>query len=285
MKYFQIITVCLLFIGFSSCAQENRYVAAFKDTKAYSLAQAVEREDIVGIERLVRRDTTLLEFTNSVHGSNVLVLSINLEKYKSFKKLLELGANPNFVNPFTLHSVLIDAIQPFGSQFEWRIDNRYIELLLQYGADPNYAVENDFVNRKGNNIMATSPIMEASGLDLNTLKLLVHYGAKPHKISNKSIHPLTRALEFKKIDVINYYIDSLNEDVKKPMRFRGSDSLFIQDYLANKFIKARLKDDKPELERLKKQNKDIEEANEELWLLILKLERMGVDFKHYNYKL
>jgi hypothetical protein len=264
-----MIIVCLLFIGFSSCAQENRYVAAFIDTKAYALAQAVEREDIVGIERLVRRDTTLLEFTNSVHGSNVLVLSINLEKYKSFKKLLELGANPNFVNPFTLHSVLIDAIQPFGSQFEWRIDNRYIELLLQYGADPNYVIENDFTNEKGYSIRATSPLVEASSLNLEAAKFLIKHGADPNKRIGKSQSiGLTSALSMRKFEIINYYIDTLGIDVHQPIQIRKNDTLFVQDFV-KKFMNF----------------KEGSEGYEQRQKLVQKLERMGVDFKHYNYKL
>lgn len=284
MKRFQLILVCLFLISFSSCAQENKYVAAFKDTKPYTLAKAVEREDLDEIEKLIRQDSTLMEFPNPVNGSNVLVLSIDIEKYESFRKILELGANPNFINPYTRHSVLIDAIQPFGSQFEWRTDNRYIETLLEYGADPNYAVENDFTNEKGHHVMGTSPLMEASGLNLEAVKLLVEHGAEPNEIGNGKIHPLTRALDFKKFDIIDYYIDSLNVDVTEPMRVRSNDSLFIQDYIVNKFIKARLMGDKAEMENLKKLNEGIEEANEELWQFIQKLEKMGVDFKNYDYK-
>ncbi|MEE9374206.1 MAG: hypothetical protein V3V00_14225 [Saprospiraceae bacterium] len=110
-----------------------------------------------------------MKFANPTYGSNVLVLSIDIEKNKSFKKLSELLANPNFINPYTKYSVLIDAIRPFGSQFERRRDHRYIELLLQYGADPNYAVENDFINEKEHRIQAKSPLMETSSLDLEAV--------------------------------------------------------------------------------------------------------------------
>jgi ankyrin repeat protein len=292
MKCFQLIIVCLFLFSLSSCAQENRYVAAFKDTKAYPLAKAVEREDLDEIERLVRQDSALMEFANPVNGSNVLVLSIDTEKYESFKKLLELGANPNFINPYTRHSVLIDAIQPFGSQFEWRKDNRYVELLLEYGADPNYAVENDFTNEKGYHIRATSPLMEASSLNLEAVKLLVKHGADPNKrLEENQSTGLSRAVRRGNIDIINYYLDSLKVDVHQPMStvIRKPDNekitYFIQDYIVNKFTKAKLMGDTAEMERLKQQNEDIEEANEELWQLIQKLEKMGVDFKNYDYKL
>jgi len=291
MKFLKLIIVCLFLISFSSCAQESRYVEAFKDTKAYPLAKAVEREDLKEIERLVRQNSTLMEFSNPVNGSNVLVLSIDAEKYKSFKKLLELGANPNFINPYTRHSVLIDAIQPFGSQFEWRKDNRYLKLLLEYGANPNYAVENDFTNEKEHHIRATSPLMKASSLNLETVKLLIKYGANPNKIleENQSTG-FSIAVRRGNFDIINYYLDSLKVDVHQPMSvvIRKPDNekvtYFIQDYIVNKFTKAKLMDDTAEMERLKQQNKDIEESNEELWQLIQKLEKLGVDFKNYDYK-
>jgi ankyrin repeat protein len=292
MRCFQLIIFFLFSLSFSSCAQENRYVAAFKDTKAYPLAKAVEREDLDEIERLVRQDSALMEFANPVSGSNVLILSINTEKYESFKKLLELGANPNFINPYTKHSVLIDAIQPFGSQFEWRKDNRYIELLLEYGANPNYAVEHDFTNEKGHHIRATSPLMEASSLDLEAVKLLVKHGADPNKrLAENQSTGFSIAVRRGKIDIINYYLDSLDVNVHEPMSIvtrkptNEKVKYFIQDYIVNKFTKAKLMSDTVEIERLKQQNEGIEEANEELWQLIQKLEKMGVDFKHYDYKL
>ena len=232
MRYFKFITVCLLIINFSSCAQKNSYTEAFKGTKAYPLAQAVERENLREIEKLVHKDSALLEFANPVNGSNVLVFSIDTEKYKSFKKLLELGANPNFINPYTRHSALIDAIQPFGSQFDWRIDNRYIEKLLEYGANPNYAVENDFTNEKGHYVSATSPLMEASGLNLEAVKLLIKRGAKYNKrIGESQSTGFTSALSMRKFDIIDFYIDSLNVNVHQSIYIRSIDSLFIQDYI------------------------------------------------------
>ena len=290
MRSLHLYLLIVQIFTLSCCVQDSKYMDAFRG-RSYALASAVEREDLNEIEKLVEEDSTLLEFANPVYGSNVLVLSIKIEKYKSFKKLLELGANPNFINPYTKYSVLIDAIQPFGSQFEWRIDNRYLEELLKYGADPNYAVEEDFTNEKGHRIRAKSPLTEASTLDLETVKTLIDNGANPNKKLADQSTGFARAARRGKIDILNYYIDSLQTDVFQPMRVltrKPSNKkvvYYIQDFLVNKFTKARLMGDVAEMERFKNQHEGIEEANEELWQLIQKLESMGVDFKNYDYKL
>jgi hypothetical protein len=54
--------------------------------------------------------------------------------------------------------------------------------------------------------------------------------------------------------------------------------------VANKFLKAKLQGNIAEIERLKSENPKIEEANQEDWNFILKLESMGIDFKNYQYK-
>lgn len=285
-----VLCLCL-----TDCSQEiSRNTSFFENTKAYNLAKAVEKGDTTTIEKLVKNDSTLLNFTNPITGSNVLVLCLYIEQFESFKKLLELGANPNFINPFTKRSVLIEAIRPFGNQFEWRKEHQYLELLLNYGADANYAIANDFkIDKPGVKglIMSTSPLIKASSLDLDAVKFLMKSGADPYmKVGSKQITPFSEAVESGKIDIINYYIDSLKVDIHQPMSIvkRKSNNeevtYYIQDYITNKFTRAKLFNDKAEIERLKKQSQDIEEANEELWNLIQKLESMGVDFKSYEYQ-
>ncbi|MEO0778647.1 MAG: ankyrin repeat domain-containing protein [Bacteroidota bacterium] len=130
---------------------------------------------------MAKQDSGLMNLANPVTGANVLALAVQVEQTKAFQKLLALGANPNFINPYTKHSILMDAIKPFGSQLEWRKEPQYVELLLGHGAGPNYAIEDPFTNDKKEYIMATSPLMRAARLDLNVLKLLIKRGADPHR--------------------------------------------------------------------------------------------------------
>ncbi len=276
-----------------SCnGQNSQNTEYFEGTRAYELAKAVERGDTSIIRELVEKDSTLLKVHDPVTGSNCLSLAIDLEQFGSFKKLLELGTNPNAINPLTQYSVLMEAFQPFGNQFEWRREHKYAKLLLEHGANPNYAVERDFINEKGHHISATSPLMEASEYDLDAVKLLLKYGANPHKkLQEDQSTPFSRAVRRGKIDIVNFYIDSVRVDVHQPMATvirkpkNERVTFYIQDYVVNKFTKARLTGNTDEVERLKRENPDIEKANEDLWQLIQKLKGLGVNFKDYNYKL
>ena len=69
-----------------------------------------------------------------------------------------------------------------------------------------------------------------------------------------------------------------NEDTKK------KNVIYIQDVVLNKFLKAKLQGNTAEMERLKSENPKIEVANQKGWEFIQKLERMGIDFKNYQYK-
>lgn len=234
----------------------------------------------------------MLGITDTVTGANVLALALELEQFEAFKKLLELGADPNSINPYSRYSILMKAIQPFGNQFEWHREHQYAELLLEYGADPNYAVEDDFTNQKKRHVSASSPLMRASRLDLHLVKLLIQKGADPtKKLGQKQLTPFGEALDAAKFDIIEYYIDTLGVDVKQPLsvvlRKPGNETVtyFIQDYVVNKFTKAKLAGDNAEVERLKQEYEGIEQANQERWELIKKLESKGVDFKNYPYKL
>lgn len=272
------ILVLFLCFGISllSCSlMTGRNTKFFKETKAYELAKAVENGNLKKTERLVKKDPSLLEVTNPISGSNVLALCLYVEQFESFEKLLQLGADPNFTNPYTNYSILINSIMPFGSSSEWIKDNRYAKTLLEYGADPNYSVDKDFVNEKGHYISATSPLIKASSLNLDLVKLLVSHGANPYsKLIEDQRIPFASSVSASKFDIINYYIDSLNVDVLKPMRVvvRKPENIevtyYIQDYI------KRFMSYKEGSEGYKKREQ-----------LISKLENMGVDFENYEYKL
>ncbi|MEO1412967.1 MAG: ankyrin repeat domain-containing protein [Bacteroidota bacterium] len=293
MRIHLLIWYTVLIASLSACGQhQDPSVPDFEGTEAQELAQAVATSKLQKIEKIVRANPELLNVASPEYGYNVLGLSIKLERYPAFEKLLELGADPNYLNPQTKQSVLIEAIRPYGNQMQWRITHRYVRALLAQGADPNYAVEADFVDANGRRVRAVSPLSKAATQDLETVKMLIRYGADPHrKIGDQQFSGFSRAVRRGKYDIIHYYIDSLRVDVHQAMGTvirKPSDervTYYIQDYAVNKFTKAKVLDDTVELERLKQRNAGIEAANEERWALIQKLEGMGVDFKNYDYQL
>lgn len=275
MKFLIKVFFCFLLLGYciSSCnKEENKNVEMFKNTKAYDLAKAVEFSDIKTIENLVKKDSTLLQITNPKSGSNILVLSLYTESYKAFKKLLELGADPNFINPYTKKSILIESIKFYNKPEPYTIDKRYAKLLLKYGANPNYSIEKNFTDVKGHFQKATTPLIQASKFDVDFVKLLISYGANPYKkLKEDQSSAFTSSLTgYKnKFKVINYFIDELKIDVHKPIKkWSGNEFLFIQDYI-KKYMKY---------EKGSENNKEREK-------LVAKLKEMGVDFKNYKYKL
>lgn len=263
----------LFFLCLNSCRQEvNRNVSMFKETKAYGLAKSIEKGDLQAIENLVGNDSTLLEVINPISGSSVLTLALYSENYEALKKLLELGADPNFVNPLTKKSVLIESIKFYEKPEPYTIDKRYTKLLLENGADPNYAIEKDFTDEKGHFQNATTPLMQACKFDVAFVKLLINYGANPYKkLENDQSTPFASAFTgYKdKFNVVNYFIDSLKVNVHQPMKkWSDYEYLFIQDYI-KKYMAY----------------KESSEGYEEREKLVAKLKSMGVDFKDYNYKL
>lgn len=285
-----ILSLCMSVV---SCGQENRNVKFFKGTEAYEIARTVEKKNFEAIEKLVKENPKLLSITNETTGSNILDLSLTLENFDAFKKLLELGADPNFINYYSRRSILIEACKFYDKPEPYTIDLRYIELLLKYGANPNYSVEEDFTDEKGHYQRATSAIHEASRLDLGMVKLLIKYGADPYKkLKQHQDPPFYEALTgFKnRIEISNYFIDSLKVNIKEPLAIfenketKKKNVLYIQDVVVNKFLKAKLNGNTEEMEKLKEENPNIEKANQKDWEFIQELEKMGVDFKNYHYK-
>jgi hypothetical protein len=291
------LLIVLSCLSLMSCGQESESVKYFKDTEAYELAQAVEKNDTLEIKSIVSKNRKLLEVANPTTGSNVLDLAVILENYEAFKILIVSGANPNFINSLTGRSVLIDACKFYWKPDPYTIDLRYIDLLLQKGANPNYALEKDFTNEKGIYQRATSAIHEASKLDLGIVKLLIKYGADPYKkLEQHQNPPFYEALTgFKnRIEISEYFIDSLKVNINEPLAvFEIGDTkkkkvLYIQDvvmkYTVNSYIESKIKGNTYQIEQIKKENPKIEEASQKSWHFIQKLERMGIDFKNYQYK-
>lgn len=106
----------------------------FVNTKAESLSQAVENENLDKIEHLVNEEKIPVDFQDSL-GNTLLKVAILTEKKKSIKKLLELGANPNIRNKANETPFLFacDQYKFDGS------DIGLIDLMLKHGADINTA--------------------------------------------------------------------------------------------------------------------------------------------------
>lgn len=276
-----VLSLCLSVV---SCGQENRNVRFFKGTEAYELARAAEKGNLDTIEKFVKENPKLLNVMNETTGSNILDLSLTIENFEAFKKLLELGADPNFVNPYSMRSILIEACKFYDKPEPYTIDLRYIELLLQYGATPNYTLEEDFTDEKGHYQRGISAIHEASRLDLGMVKLLIKYGADPYKkLKQNQNPPFYEALTGlgNRIEISDYFIDSLKVNIKEPLAIfeneetKKQNVLYIQDvvmkYTVNSYVEAKIKQNELTINQLEKEKNNIKKNSVKDFEFIQKL--------------
>jgi len=268
-----LASIVSILLGLSNCEDSSdRVLDFYKGTKAYPLAKAVAKGDTEEIEELVKEDSSLLRYDNPKIGINVLFLAVYKKQYGSLKKLLELGGDANSIDNLSKYSLLIETIESFSSKDDWKEGKKYLDLLFEYKANPNYIV-NDFVSNKGISYIGKSPISEASQTHLTLFKYLLSKNAD-HKIRVDNELPFGNALSSRNFEIIYYYIDTLKVDVNEPINiiiqkpYDNKVTLYIQDYL-NQYMNY------------------IEgtESDKKKQVLIKKLESMGVDFKNYEYKL
>ncbi|MDR2122352.1 MAG: ankyrin repeat domain-containing protein [Flavobacteriaceae bacterium] len=104
----------------------------FKDTPVYQLAKAVESDDLLKINHLVKEEKMKVNYREPKFGNNLLMLAIVNQKEETVKTLLDLGADPNLKNTYSNDTALTVAIQYMES---CNLDK--IKLLVAHGADVN----------------------------------------------------------------------------------------------------------------------------------------------------
>jgi hypothetical protein len=121
------------------------------------------------------------------------------------------------------------------------------------------------------------------------VKLLLKYGANPYKrLKQTYASVFYSALNGfqNRIEISNYFIDSLKVDVNDVLAIRhrgegGVDSIRIQDViLFNDYLKAKITSDSITADNILKSNPDERKENIADWNFVKKLQGMGVDFSH-----
>jgi len=274
----------------SKCS--NKPSEKYFEEKIYNeIAQSIINDDASTFDMLTTDESVDLE-TTSYKGNSLLVIALFNERYEMFKRLIELGANPNFINPLTKESVLMKSVRSFGSQFEWNYDLRYMKLLLENGADPNYAISQEIIvdtNKLRTSVLPTSPLINASNENLEMVQLLLEYGADfSITTSQPKKSAFGTSLDFGKIEIARYYLERFEIDLHEPLKIVTNVDgnvkyYYVQDLITNKFTLAKILNNEAELNELLGKNPLLEKANEERWAFILELEELGVDFKNHDY--
>ena len=137
LKDYRKVFISLTLLTFISCGNIvikngiphnlNNYYQGKMERK---MAAAIAHNDVNAIEELARSGVDVS--TVGKDDLSFLVLAFSLYKYESFCKLLELGADVNFI-PVKGPDVLTSCL--------WSKDSRYLKKLLEYPVDVNYEEE------------------------------------------------------------------------------------------------------------------------------------------------
>ena len=155
----------------------------------YRLWRAIENEDLVYIENYARRGKDL-NIRHLISRDTPLLYAIVVSKKEAYRRLLDLGADPNFI--------------PRGSSIvvhraAYMEDPYWLDLALRAGGDPNLKEP-----RRG-----VYPIAHAifdGGLD--NVRLLAQYGADLNSVDRHGRTPLMLAASTAEFEVLYFLLEN-----------------------------------------------------------------------------
>ncbi len=151
------------------------------DSSLDDLLRAIENEDTVSIKKHLISNPELLNYTDTVDVYKTpLIRAVAYRKKASVMVLLDLGANPNVISVKNWTPLLAAINYGIYDNYEFNQDSSYVELLLKYGANPNYEYIQPPAFTGEHNVDEKSMLMSAispinSGIE--KVKLLLEYGA------------------------------------------------------------------------------------------------------------
>lgn len=214
-----IIFVCVFLL--SGCINNEAHIRwgdinLFRDTPAWELICAIEDDNAWKIKKIIRESPKILDYREPQWGLTPLQRAVGKRKYKAAEMLLILGANPN-VRLKNGMPLIFDAIDPEWGECIEENDTRMLELLLKYGADPNFNEEEGKI-RLGSEERDRSPLIYANRplQTLDKTKLLVEYGADVNYATKYGTTAAIEALESGLIENAHLLIAEKAADITKP---------------------------------------------------------------------
>lgn len=218
-----IMILLLITWGCNSSSQDRKLlgvdVRLFQNTPAWKLAQAIEKEDTVKIRRLIKKNTTLLNFQEPTYGQSVVHWAVGKDCYYATRVLLDLGADPN--------QKAYDSTTAFIKACSKSYDEMgFLQLLLAYGGDVN-----TIANTKS--ALNCTPLIAAATTKLERVKILVNAGADIDcYCSNNNQSAVYEAAILAKIDILYYLIIEKGADYSRPVMKRiDGTTLYIVDFV------------------------------------------------------
>lgn len=249
-RYIKSLVLLLLIISVVGCAKPhtgNNHVGYdyenFKDTPAWELAKAVNCGDTLAIDRILKKDSTLIDYQEPYHKMTLLMmtifnqkratfpyslicsskyagLSVNKAQWRSFCYLLKKGTSLNIIDECG-QTPLMQACAGDG------YDVMFAEKLIEYGADVNAICPDEYVNELGNSSVLINAAENFNGLEF--VKLLVENGANVNYMDKFQNSALRSSLHDCKYDMTLYLLEH-GADYNMPVSFIDSTSLnLIED--------------------------------------------------------
>lgn len=220
-------------ILFFSCKKDRNNSSEIKN----KLKEAIETSNLEELETIISNNPNKLD--SIMFKLNPLEYSIINDYYDSFNKLIELGADVNYIGN-DKQSILLTSIRHYSNFDSWEIKIKYMQKLLENGANPNYSIKKGFVNKNGGYIIPISPICKASTLNLEMVKMLISYGANQIEPVG-GITPFGFAIKARNFEIIHYYLDVLKIDLNQPVAILNVKPLNeIRTYYPKDYIKKYL---------------------------------------------
>lgn len=153
-------------------------IEIFKNTAAWDLVRAVDKNDISKIQNILKRNPELVNIQDPIFGTTALMRAIGLRKYQSAKTLLDNGADPNVISKIGA-TALFEAISFSWQDTRENEDPKFVELLLDYKANPNINYCSPKIEGQTDPIeCGTSPLIHSVSRGFEKVKLLVKAGAE-----------------------------------------------------------------------------------------------------------
>jgi hypothetical protein len=187
-----VLVFALAFLG--GCdSKKGRPELFFKDPQVLELVKAASSGDVETIERLVKAGGDVN--ARGERGLTPLWWTMRSANKAGFKRLLELGADPNVWtdDDFAASSVTMDAV--------WRdTDTEWLELALKHGGDPNLKDPR----------FGSTPLYKAASSRnrKKVVEMLIEAGADLNHRSDGGSTPLIAAASVNAFDVVWQLIEA-----------------------------------------------------------------------------
>lgn len=210
-KISYILCITIICLNLNSCREievdKSKLWASdyriFQDTPAWELAKAVDDNNTIKIQKIIKQNHSILDYQDSIYGKTVLMQSIYHHDYNAFEQLLKLGANVNLYDKVNGASAIIIACRYRHSNIftgNYKTNAKFVKKLLEYGANPS---DIEIGERKKGNSTRYTPLRGAARLgDIESVKLLLQSGANVNYYDEFGSCALGQALKLGHYDIV-----------------------------------------------------------------------------------